>query len=214
MYWRYTFVFMYVCLCTISYILMYILLNVYLSISGYTLFVSARIPVHICTYHSQYACIPVSICMYPCLYLHVFLFVSASIPVHVCIYPTQYLNVYIRMELHVSRLYLNVYLFISVCACLCLHFQFNAHSANHQPSRPAKLQYRQTHTQPLTHPHSLCCVFLTPVHKCRCPVSAASATASVGVTARSCLLLHRFEKCCVLAKCEASHLPPSPSDWS
>ena len=187
-------------------------LDIYCLYLQVSLFISASITVSICMYSCQYlhndsarslfvsACFPVCICKYPCSYLHV------SYPVSECVYPHGAACIpFVSERITCS------YLFVP---CLCLHFQFNAHSANHRPSRPAKLQHTQTHTQPLTHPHSLCSVFLTPVHKCRCLVSAASATASVGVTARSCLLLHRFEKCCVLAKCEASHLPPSPSDWS
>ena len=187
-------------------------LDIYCLYLHVSLFISASITVSICMYSCQYlhndsarslfvsACFPVCICKYPCSYLHV------SYPVSECVYPHGAACIpFVSERITCS------YLFVP---CLCLHFQFNAHSANHRPSRPAKLQHTQTHTQPLTHPHSLCSVFLTPVHKCRCLVSAASATASVGVTARSCLLLHRFEKCCVLAKSEASHLPPSPSDWS
>ena len=138
---------------------------------------------------SVYACIPVSICTTT---VHVSLFVSACFPVCICKYPCSYLHVsYPVSECvyphgaacipFVSERITCSYLFVP---CLCLHFQFNAHSANHRPSRPAKLQHTQTHTQPLTHPHSLCSVFLTPVHKCRCLVIAASATASVGVTTR------------------------------
>ena len=187
-------------------------LDIYCLYLQVSLFISASITVSICMYSCQYlhddsARIPVCICMFPCLYLQVSLFISA------CILPSIWMCISARSCMYPVCIwtYTCSYLFVP---CFCLHFQFNAHSANHRPSRPAKLQHTQTHTQPLTHPHSLCSVFLTPVHKCRCLVSAASATASVGVTARSCLLLHRFEKCCVLAKCEASHLPPSPSDWS
>ena len=164
MYWRYTFVFMYVCLCTISYILMYILLNVYLSVSGYILFVSARIPVHICKHHSQYMHVFLSVsarrqCTYPCLYLHVSLFVSASIPVHICMYPTQYLNVYIRTELHVSRLYLNV-LPVHIClcpVCVCIFSLMHILQIIDPAGQPNYNTHRHIHNHSRTHIH--CAVF-------------------------------------------------------
>ena len=52
---------------------------VYLSVSGHILFVSARIPVRICTYPSPF--LPVS------------QFVSVRIPFRICTYPSPYLNV-------------------------------------------------------------------------------------------------------------------------
>ena len=122
--WRYSYVFMYVFLRTYSYVLLYVLLYVYFSLSGHILFVSARIPVRICTYPSPF--------------LHVSRFVSARIlvriwstPVQIFTYPFVSERIRVRMCL------------CPVCVCIC---NLVANSAKHRPSRPAKSPHIHTTT--------------------------------------------------------------------
>ena len=126
------------------YVLKVWVLDVYLSVSGHILFVSARIPVHICTYPSPYlhvsqfvsARIPVRICTYPGSYLRVSYSVSECIPVLICTYPVCIWT------------YPGLYLLVP---CLCLHLQFNAHLAKHRPRRPGQASQISTHTHTHTH---------------------------------------------------------------
>ena len=152
--------------------------------------------------------------MYPVSYLQVSQSVSARIPFRVCTYPSPYLNVYpygsARIPFVSERFPVHT---CSCPVCVCIynlrHIRPNIGPAG-QPNC-----HTHTHTQPLTHQRSLCRVFLTAARKRRYLASAASATASVWMTARSCMPLRRFpEQCCVLAKSGDSHLPPAPSDWS
>ena len=106
-----------------------------MSVSGHFLFVSARITVSIFTYPGSQH---VSYSVFECIPVRI-----CTYPVSICTYPVSYLLVH----------------------CLRLHLQFNAHSAKHQPSRPAKL--------PHTHTHSLCRVLTKG--KSPCPSRHCSA---------------------------------------
>ena len=146
---------------------MYVLRYTCLSVSRHVLFVSASIPVSICTG------------TYPSPYLHVFLF-------DICTYPSQYTaRIPFVSELIPVRICL-----CPVCVCICNLMPIRPNIG--PAGQPNYHTHTHTHTQLLTHPRSLCRLFLTPVRKRRCVASAASATASAGVTARSCLPLHRF----------------------
>ena len=173
---------------------MYVLLDVYLSVSGHILFVSAFITVHFCTYPSQYlhtsqfvsARIPVCICTFPNSYLHISYSISECIPV------CTYLHVSPTIPFVSECIPVRISL-CPVCVCICNLMYILPNIC------PAGQPNYHTHTH--THTHTQPQRFSYAWRKRRCLVSAASATASVGVTARSCLLLHRFpEKCCVRAK--------------
>ena len=119
---------------TYLYPLMYVLRYVFLSVSGHILFVSACIPVRICTYRSPY--------------LHVSQFVSARIPVLICTYLSPCLTVYQYGSVRISCVSRPGFvsaraMFVSASAIQCTFGQTSAPQASQITTH--------THTQPPTH---------------------------------------------------------------
>ena len=136
----------------------------------------------ICPYQDIMA-YPVRICTHPGSYfddLHLSQSVSARIPVRTCMYRSPYLNVYPYGSTRIPCLSR----FVSARALFVSEFAINYTFG--QTCGASQISHKLIHNHPrtVTHPRSLCRLFLTPARKRRCLASAASATASAGETAK------------------------------
>ena len=109
---------------------MYVLLYVYFSLSGHILFVSARIPVRICTYPSPF--------------LHVSRFVSARILVRIWSTPVRIFTYPVRFWTYPGSHVL--------VPCLCLHLQFSGEFGQ-ASAQQASQSTTHTHNHSRTHVH-------------------------------------------------------------